>query len=288
MVRWRTVNETAWVLRKRPFGETDALLDLYGQTLGRFTARAPAARKPGARKAGHVDLFSEVRLGLARGQNWWIVTQAESRTWFPELRASVRAYLAASTVGELVLRAVPEGERLPGLYPLLAQSFRAIARHPQGPRWVPRIAAWAIVRLAGFGPDWTRCTRCGVPLHPGRPKYVDIREGGLRCADCGSSGFPRLSDRAWAVLRFWQMAPFAKALEHLPDEALYAELEAVETAYLRHWLEQSLQAWQVRPDDPPLAAQEFGTNRPFEPAIALAEMPVRTALGQDASTMFTP
>ena len=42
------------------------------------------------------------------------------------------------------------------------------------------------------------------------------------------------------------MAPFAKALEHLPDEALYAELEAVETAYLRHWLEQSLQAWQVR------------------------------------------
>lgn len=246
MPRWRTVNETAWVLRRRPFGETDALLDLYGQTLGRFTARAPAARKPGSRKSGHVDLFSQVRLGLAQGQTWWIITQAESRTWFPELRTSVPAYLAASTLGELVLRMVPEGEQLPGLYPLLTQSFTAIARHPQGPRWVPHIATWALLRLAGFGPDWTRCIRCGVTLPPGRLKYLDIREGGVRCAACGHSGLPHLSDKAWTVLRFWQSASLAKALEHLPEESLYAELEAVETAYLRHWLEQSLQAWQVR------------------------------------------
>ncbi len=244
--RWRTRTETAWVLHRKAFGEADVLLEMYGQHLGRFRALAPAGRKPGSRKAGHLDLFGEVRVQLAQGRNWWVLTQAEVQTWHPRLRTDPQAFLAAGQVAEMVLRLVPEGERVPGLYPLLAWAFGRIASEEgEGVRWAPRVAAWHLMRLAGFGPQWARCVRCRTPLTPGRPKFLDVREGGLRCADCGSPPLPRVSDRAWAVLLAWSRKPLHEALNPPPAPDLYPELEALERAYVTFWLERPLQTWRV-------------------------------------------
>ncbi len=243
--RWRTRTDVGWLLRRQPFGEADLWLDAYTQGLGRIRVLAKGARKVTSRKGGHLQLFQRVHMTLARGQSWWILTQAQTQTWFPELRTNMQAYAAASYVAELVLRLVPEEERLPGLDPLLGQTLEAIARLPHGPQWAPRVFEWKILSLAGYRPEWDRCHRCGTPLRLGEPKAFDPQGGGVVCDGCRGPQMPWISDRAWSLLRHWAARPLPAALEKAPPQDLYPELTALGQAYVRTWMERAPKTWRV-------------------------------------------
>ena len=81
----------AIVLKHSDFGEADRLLTLYSREQGKLSALAKGARKPGSRKGGHLEPFSQVRLLLGKGRELAVVSQAEavetnSETDRPEAR----------------------------------------------------------------------------------------------------------------------------------------------------------------------------------------------------------
>ncbi len=243
--RWRTRVDTAWILHRRSQGEADLWLEAYAQDLGRIRLLARGGRKVPSRKGGHLQLFQEVRLSLAQGRGWWVVTQAQAQRWFPRLREQLEAFVAAGYVAELVLRLVPLGERLPGLYPLLTSAFTVLAERPWGPRWVPRVVEWQLMALAGYRPTWERCVHCGKPLALGRPKYLDALAGGVACEACRRAGAPALSDRAWALVRHWLRVPLERALAQEPEPELHLELARLGERYVRAWLERPSRAQRV-------------------------------------------
>ncbi len=245
VARHRTRTDHGWLLRRQPFGEADVWLDAYTQNLGRVRILAKGARKMTSRKGGHLQLFQKVKMSLAQGQSWWILTQAQTITWFPQLRENLEAYTATSHVAELVLRLVPEGERLPGLYPLLDQTLEAIARLPHGPRWAPRIFEWKLLGLAGYRPEWRHCLHCGAEIRLGEPKAFDPAGGGVVCGACRKPTLSWLSDRAWSLLKHWAERPFTALLSPPPPEEVYPEVLALGQKYVRVWLERPLRTWQV-------------------------------------------
>ena len=241
----RTRTDEGWILRRQEYGEADLWLDVYAQALGRVRVLARGARKVRSRKGGHLQLFQQVRMTLAQGRAWWILTQAQSQRWFPELRQHLDRYAAAGYLAELVLRLVPEGERLPGLYPLLSQALEAVARHPQG-HWAPRYFEWKMLALAGYRPQWDACVRCAQPMRLGRPKFFDPAAGGVLCSNCRTPRSLPLPDRAWAALRHWDRATLDAVLRHPPEEDLFPQLEALGRAYVQTWLETPPRAWKVQ------------------------------------------
>src|SRR3990172_13347205 len=84
--RGRLYRTEAVILRRQDLGETDRLLTLFSPAQGKLRVVAKGVRRPGSRKAGHLEPFSRVDLLLARGRELDVITQAEAVSLYPHLR----------------------------------------------------------------------------------------------------------------------------------------------------------------------------------------------------------
>src|SRR5512140_592573 len=85
-MRDRLYRIEALILRRSDVGEADRLLTLYTPDRGKVRAVAKGARKPSARKTGHVELFNHATLMIAVGRDLDVVTQADTVESFMLLR----------------------------------------------------------------------------------------------------------------------------------------------------------------------------------------------------------
>ena len=92
----------AVVLRHSNWGEADRLLSLFSREAGKLRAVAKGARKIRSRKAGHLEPFTRVRLMLAHGRDFWIVTQAETVDAYLPLREDLLRTAYGAYVLELL------------------------------------------------------------------------------------------------------------------------------------------------------------------------------------------
>ena len=109
----RNFRTPALVLRRQDFGEADRLLTLLTPQHGKLRAIAKGARKPAARKSGHVELFALVDMLLARGRELYIVVQAELQEPFLPLRENLVRSSYASYLAELMDRFAGEDDSNP-------------------------------------------------------------------------------------------------------------------------------------------------------------------------------
>ena len=86
MPRPRTYRVEAVVLRRIDFGEADRVLVLFTRERGKLAVVAKGVRRLSSRMAGHLELFTQSELQLAKGANLDVVTQAETRDPFRALR----------------------------------------------------------------------------------------------------------------------------------------------------------------------------------------------------------
>src|SRR5512145_355851 len=123
----RTLRAEVVVLRHTDWGEADRLLVLFSREAGKLRAVAKGVRKLRSRKAGHLEPFTRVKLMLARGRDFWIVTQAETVDAYQPLREDLQRTGYAAYVIELLDRfTYEEGENRP-LYQLLTDSLERIS-----------------------------------------------------------------------------------------------------------------------------------------------------------------
>lgn len=66
MSRVRLFSTPAIVLRRADYGEADRLLTLLTPERGKLRVLAKGARKITSRKAGHIELFTQTQVLLAR------------------------------------------------------------------------------------------------------------------------------------------------------------------------------------------------------------------------------
>ena len=102
------------MLRHSDWGEADRLLWLYTRQHGKLRALAKGVRKIRSRKAGHLEPFTRVALLLARGRDFYIVTQAETVDPYLSLREDLKRLGYASYVVELLDRFTYDEDEHPG------------------------------------------------------------------------------------------------------------------------------------------------------------------------------
>jgi DNA repair protein RecO (recombination protein O) len=236
----RTVRTEGVVLRHSDWGEADRLLVIYSRELGKMRAVAKGARKLHSRKAGHLEPFTRVKLLLARGRDFWIVTQAESIDAYLSIREDLVRTGYAAYVMELADRFNYEEGENRSMYHLVTDTLERIASMPD-PFIAVRYYDIRLLDLLGFRPELNNCLRCQEVIQP-QDQFFDAAMGGVLCPRCGESVATArtISLNTLKYLRHFQRSTFQEASRAPLTPEVKQEMETLMHYYLTFLLERRL------------------------------------------------
>jgi DNA repair protein RecO len=202
----------AIVLSRFDYGEADRIMTLFTPTHGKLKAIAKGVRRTKSRLGGSLEPLAELRVALARGRTFDVVTQVQvSHAWL-RLRDSLESTATAWYFAELADRALEERHEAEGLYALLRHSYELLdAGMDTG-----RVARWYEMHLAdelGVRPEVDRCVECDRLLESDEEFRWVPPLGGVLCSRC--PGPP--AERAGLSLEGLKLL---KAYQRLDVEAL--------------------------------------------------------------------
>ena len=157
--RPRTFTTDAIVLSRFDLGEADRVLTLITPGDGKLKAIAKGVRRPTSRLGGSVEPFAELRVQLAHGRTFEVVTQVSVGHAWLRLRDSLEPAATAWYLAELADRSLEERHPAEPLYLLLKRAYELLdAGMAPG-----RVARWYEMRLTdelGVRPEVDRCVEC--------------------------------------------------------------------------------------------------------------------------------
>ncbi|HEY3340987.1 MAG TPA: DNA repair protein RecO [Anaerolineae bacterium] len=249
MNRVRLYATEAIILRRMDFGEADRILTIMTPEMGKLRVIAKGVRKITSRKAGHVELFTRVRLLLARGRTFDIVSQAETIEPYRPVREDLLRSSFAHYLSELIDVFAQEGTEDTALYDLLANGLSWLSGAPD-PALAARYFELRLLTLTGYRPQLFRCARTNEPIDIDNPTLHFVAfspmEGGILSP--AAAGQARdtfaLTVGALRLLRIMQTRPFEEVsiLEVTP--ALHTQMEQAMRRYLQFTLERNLRSTQ--------------------------------------------
>jgi DNA repair protein RecO (recombination protein O) len=228
----------AIVLSRFDLGEADRVMTLITPMHGKLKAIAKGIRRPTSRIGGSLEPFAELRVALAHGRTFDVVTEVRVGQAWLRMRDSLEGAATAWYLAELADRSLEERHEAEPIYLMLRRAYELLdAGMAAG-----RVARWFEMHLAdelGVRPEVDRCVECDRVLEATESFRWVPPLGGVLCDRC--PGPP--ANRAALTL---QGLKVLKAYQRLDVEALAAlrlaplverEVEAAMREFLRVALE---------------------------------------------------
>lgn len=238
----RVFTTEAIVLKRHNLGEADRIVTLYTPGEGKFRAVAKGVRRPASRLTGHLELFSLSLLQLARGRELDVVTQAESRAAFRNVRDDLTRTSQAYYALELVDRFTPDRLENRGVFDLLRELLEALDSPSPPPLALHYFEVHALAAL-GFRPQLTQCVLCRATIAPGA-NYFSHPLGGVACPACGPSEptAQAIPVDVLKLLRYLQRTPSLATIRLTVTESQRGGVEALLRAYTEAIVERRLRS----------------------------------------------
>jgi DNA repair protein RecO (recombination protein O) len=231
------------VLRVRPLGEKDRVLELFGPEIGRWSAVARGARGPKSKTAALSQPFVLARMLLAKGRSLDVLTQGEIENAHFHIPTHLLGAAWASYWCELCA-GLPERHAEDEVFALLQDALAALdhacaqTEAPEGTQRSTQTEAgdstagalallghWFEARflaLLGFPSVVGTCARCeskiAVEAGEGARVAFSPRLGGTLCASCAPDDPSRLEPHAH-TLRLLHRLERTPTPALLPDAA---------------------------------------------------------------------
>jgi len=174
----------AFLLRARPYGESDVIAVFLTADHGKISGMARGARRSRRRFAGPaLQPFHELEIRYKRRAHSELVFLQESRLLadFDGLTAEVDSFAWASYLTELTEVVLAAADPCRDVYSLYRRTLGRLAdRQP-----ATATCQHYVLRLlehAGWCPDFEHCAVCSAPLAAATRPIVDPRGGGVICA----------------------------------------------------------------------------------------------------------
>ena len=228
----------AIVLSRFDYGEADRIMTLFTPAHGKFKAIAKGVRRTKSRLGGSLEPLAELRVALARGRTFDIVTQVQVTHAWLRLRDSLESTATAWYLAELADRSMEERHEAEGLYVLLRRAYELLdAGMDAG-----RVARWYEMHLAdelGVRPEVDRCVECDRMLEADEEFRWVPPLGGVLCHRCPGPPADRagLSLDALKVLKAYQRLDVEALAGLRLAPAVEREVEGAMRDFLRVSLE---------------------------------------------------
>ena len=234
----RRYTTEAIVLSRFDFAEADRILTLITPGGGKLKAIAKGIRRQNSRLGGSLEPFAELRLALAHGRTFDVVTQASVIHPWLRLRDDLVSFGTASYLAELANGTLEERHATEGVYLLLKRAYEILDAGVAP----SRVARWFEMHLAdelGVRPEVDRCVECGRLLDAGeRYRWVPPM-GGVLCERCPGPPYERveLSIDGLKLLKAYQRMD----IEAIASLRIRPEVEREVEAAMREFLAYSLE-----------------------------------------------
>jgi len=199
----RTYTVEAFVVHRRDLGETDKLIVLFTREMGRLTAIARGARKPGSPLAGSTDALCFAKFHLSKGRQFEYVTQAQPLRTFAHVRGDLIRTACALELAEIIERAMGDQQPNEAVYDLALLTMELL----DGASDPAAVSAWSemhLMRVLGYRPRLDDCASCNQPLPP-RAAFSP-GAGGFLCRPCAETKRDALGLSAEAVSELRSLA----------------------------------------------------------------------------------
>ncbi len=222
----RTYTTKAVILRRAPFGDHGALLTLLTPTEGKVPAIVRGLKRPASQLAGHLEPLALVTVGIARGRNLDVITQAQLSQVFPHLREDIYRVAVGWYAAEIIDYVIDDRQESHKVYDLFLALLRQLdtMAHPD---ILLGFFEMRLLTILGYRPALWHCAMCGTPTQ-GIDGYFGAAQGGWICTACAAmvSGSYRLSLPALNLLRCFQVG-YLSDLDHqeLPQSMLAEALQ---------------------------------------------------------------
>ena len=179
----------AFVLRTRPYGESDRIVTLITETQGKVTGIAKGAKNSRRRFAGTLEPFVHIHAVFRHrpSSDLAFLLRCEFLGAFRRFTSDLERFAAGSYVLELTDRMVLGRESGREVYRLVAE---VLALLDGGTPIEPVLRAFELHLLAasGYAPALHRCRMCGTPAEAAETIYLSVERGGLLCRACVPAG----------------------------------------------------------------------------------------------------
>jgi DNA repair protein RecO (recombination protein O) len=194
----------ALLLRRVEYGESDLVLTLLTEKLGKVSALARGARKSSKRFTGALEAMHTLRVELDERPGAELATLVETKLQTPreKILRSLPAMEAAGKALSWARRASPPRTPDAGVYGVLTTLLDRLCETAGSEATTLALAEAGLALLSelGWGIDLERCVRCGRQAAPEQSASVDAVRGGLVCRSCGGARL-RISAAARARLQ---------------------------------------------------------------------------------------
>lgn len=223
----------ALLVRRVDYGESDLVLTLFTEELGKVSALARGARKSMRRFGGALEPMHTllVRLDERPSSELFTLGEAKIETARTRLCQSLERMEAAGRALGWVRRASPPRTAEPEVWRVLESLLARLddASSSVAPQGELAQAGLSLLSAFGWGLDLGRCVSCGKACPTEQSALIDVARGGLVCRDCGGARL-RISGPARA-----RLARAASGQAGALDPAdLDAALDLVERGFRAH------------------------------------------------------
>ncbi|MDP6668048.1 MAG: DNA repair protein RecO [Dehalococcoidia bacterium] len=256
------------VVRVSNLGEADRIVTLVTPIHGLIRGVARAARKPGSRLGGHLDLLRHVSVSVRETRTLFGLSQASTVNGFRGLRDDLDRFSRASYVSEMAERFSVEGGANQPLFRLFVQVLGAL-EGTANPEMITRFFEMRLLQLSGFAPELSRCVETGVELEPADHLYSADR-GGLVSIDArpvGESALLPAGLNTIKLLRFLARTDIEQADRMTVEGEGIRQLSRILRAQVHHVLDRGLRSEafmdevRVRPGDVSTTGGASAANR---------------------------
>jgi DNA repair protein RecO (recombination protein O) len=221
----------ALLLRRVEYGESDLVVTLLTDSIGRVSALARGARKSVKRFGGVIEPMHTLRISYddRSGAELVVLREAKLERARPFLVTSLERMQAAGQALNWVRKAAPPRTPEPEVWASMETLLDHLgdAEDTVSPRARLAAAGLRLLSAFGWGIDFERCVSCGKLAAEAQAAALDAARGGLVCRNCGGAR-RRLSGSERKALSG------AAAGGSLDDEIAALALDLVEQALKAH------------------------------------------------------
>ena len=256
----RSYSTDAIIIKHTDLGEADRVLTLFTPYKGKLRSLAKGSRRPGSKKAGHLELLCESQLQLAVGRTFDIVTQAQAKEHFFSLRHELWYMTCGFYLAELVDRFIEDNMPQQNVYTLLLNTLRALdadaldlqKQRAEGvepsqqdrdrSNLLLRYFEISLLSYIGYEPVLRNCAHCGNELKPEENGFTPTL-GGALCPECAHLWSQALSMNGLKVLRLLQRTDWKNVPHFHLATRVQVEIETAMHSLIRYHLERDLKSW---------------------------------------------
>ncbi len=181
----------ALLLRRVSYGESDLVVTLFTEALGRVSALARGARRSQKRFGGSLEPMHTLilRMDERAGAELLALREASLETPRHHLVRDLDRMQAAGRALGWIRRAAPPRTPEPEAWRVIIELLDRLDDESDARTPKLHLAELGLRLLAalGWGLDLQRCVRCGRACESGRAAMIDATRGGLVCRACGGA-----------------------------------------------------------------------------------------------------